>query len=238
MTGEIKTRTKIQFGGTAALCLDDDGMIQRLKVPAPHIEVSLSTRTENILPSPHPRDSEAKRSNSDLAVCGNVSKTVSEAPSKAVSEEPSKAVSEGPTKTVSHATSPAVTPRSGDGQNHYVYKAPVCFARDFHEEFHENFMKYCPDLEGRFPENFRLISHMIRAFVGKIVKGASAEDYKRFAKSHSKYKLEKDHFNGFGEAVVMTVINRLGKFGTIQVANVWRTEISKMVEAMRKAYLK
>mmetsp|Transcript_22745 Transcript_22745/g.36532 ORF Transcript_22745/g.36532 Transcript_22745/m.36532 type:complete len:104 (-) Transcript_22745:195-506(-) len=55
-----------------------------------------------------------------------------------------------------------------------------------------------------------------------------------FAKSHKKYELKQEHFEGFAEALVDTIQVRLGKFGTIELIKIWREVTQDMIKVMRK----
>jgi len=111
--------------------------------------------------------------------------------------------------------------------------------RPFHEDFMEQFFKYCPDLKSKFPSNYTLVSKMIQSFVSNAIVGSDLHRlYRKYGKSHIKYDLTADHFQGFSGALVDTIQSRLGKFGTIELIRIWRLTTDAIVKGMEKEYLK
>ncbi|GAB5354380.1 hypothetical protein AAMO2058_000113800 [Amorphochlora amoebiformis] len=113
--------------------------------------------------------------------------------------------------------------------------------KPFHEVFEARFMKYCPDLEDKFPTDYALIVKMIQNFIskatnadGKVMKVMAV----KFAKTHAKYNLTEEHFQGFSEALIDTLKGRLGKFGTMQLMKIWREVTEALVGIMFKEYTK
>jgi len=111
-------------------------------------------------------------------------------------------------------------------------------ATEFQDTFQMYLFRFCPDLKAKFPKNFRLIVAMIKSFVEKVIKGQAEEAYAAFAKTHIKYNLTKDHFNGFAESIVKTVVTRMGEMGNINIAKIWREETTAAVELFHSAYSK
>eukprot|EP00467_Chlorarachnion_reptans_P017132 CAMPEP_0114523286 /NCGR_PEP_ID=MMETSP0109-20121206/21210_1 /TAXON_ID=29199 /ORGANISM="Chlorarachnion reptans, Strain CCCM449" /LENGTH=184 /DNA_ID=CAMNT_0001704591 /DNA_START=44 /DNA_END=598 /DNA_ORIENTATION=+ len=111
--------------------------------------------------------------------------------------------------------------------------------RPFHEDFEEQFFKYCPDLKTQFPSNYAMVSKMIARFIGTAI---DAKDHskmaKTFAKGHRKYKLNRSHFEGFASALVDTLQDRLGKFGTIELIKIWREVTLGLINRLEKEYNK
>ncbi|GAB5370342.1 hypothetical protein AAMO2058_001484300 [Amorphochlora amoebiformis] len=107
----------------------------------------------------------------------------------------------------------------------------------FHEDFEAQFIKYCPDVAKKFPTDFALVSKMIQTFISNAIDSKEIGPLaKRFAKSHKKYKLEHEHFDGFAQALVDTLQTRLGKFGTIELIKIWREVTNNLVSHMEKVY--
>mmetsp|Transcript_32848 Transcript_32848/g.45839 ORF Transcript_32848/g.45839 Transcript_32848/m.45839 type:complete len:85 (+) Transcript_32848:443-697(+) len=76
---------------------------------------------------------------------------------------------------------------------------------------------------------------MIRQFVTNSINASAIPILARsFAKSHKKYQLKQEHFEGFAEALVDTIQVRLGKFGTIELIKIWREVTKEMIKVMRK----
>mmetsp|Transcript_10989 Transcript_10989/g.15287 ORF Transcript_10989/g.15287 Transcript_10989/m.15287 type:complete len:252 (+) Transcript_10989:162-917(+) len=109
--------------------------------------------------------------------------------------------------------------------------------RNFNKEFEKQFLTYCPDLKHRYPVGYLIISKMIISFIASIVDGDKTDQMiERFARAHVRYCLKKQHFEGFGMAIVMTVQARLGKLATIPVTKIWAEVMMRMVRKMWKAY--
>jgi len=109
----------------------------------------------------------------------------------------------------------------------------------FHHEFMQTFFQFCPDIKAKFPNDFILVAKMIKSFISKLVKGTDVKVMaKEFAKTHMKYNLKKEHFDGFGAALVKTIQNRLGRFGTIKLIGIWRRVVEELTSIMHTAYVK
>ncbi|GAB5356870.1 hypothetical protein AAMO2058_000325600 [Amorphochlora amoebiformis] len=136
----------------------------------------------------------------------------------------------------------AVTKKSSSALDEQKSKAAMTFRSDkmykpFHVDFEVQFFKYCPDLSKKFPTDFSLVSRMIQTFVTKAIESKSVGELaKRFSKSHQKYRLKQEHFNGFSEALVDTLQVRLGKFGTIELIKIWREVTDALVSVMQREY--
>mmetsp|Transcript_28370 Transcript_28370/g.39460 ORF Transcript_28370/g.39460 Transcript_28370/m.39460 type:complete len:586 (+) Transcript_28370:140-1897(+) len=109
--------------------------------------------------------------------------------------------------------------------------------RRFHEDFELMFLRYCPDLVQKFPNNYKLISKMIQSFMSNAI---SKKDYSKmastFAKGHKRYKLTSGHFEGFKEALLDTIKLRSGNLATIELVTAWKITIGAIVGALHKAY--
>ncbi|GAB5365812.1 hypothetical protein AAMO2058_001090400 [Amorphochlora amoebiformis] len=116
-------------------------------------------------------------------------------------------------------------------------KCKVSNASVFQIEFKECLFRLCPDLSNRFPASFALVVTMLKSFIKKVINGSCTPGLvDSFVKSHVTYKLKKEHFDGFGEAIASTVTNLLGPFGTFELCKIWREETSVMVEMLYKNY--
>jgi len=84
------------------------------------------------------------------------------------------------------------------------------------------------------------VARMIQSAITRLVKGK--DDLKKltssFANSHRHYKLTKEHFDGFGMALVQTIQKRLGKLGTIQLIQIWKKVTSRLTDELHAAYSK
>mmetsp|Transcript_21326 Transcript_21326/g.31739 ORF Transcript_21326/g.31739 Transcript_21326/m.31739 type:complete len:202 (+) Transcript_21326:68-673(+) len=118
-------------------------------------------------------------------------------------------------------------------------QTPRSNLQNFQYEFMQQFFRYCPDLKSQFPTDFILIAKMIKSFLSELVKG-SAKDVKtmakKFAKGHRKYDLTREHFDGFGSALVKTIQQRLGKFGTLQLIGIWKTVVANLMNELHFAH--
>jgi len=110
----------------------------------------------------------------------------------------------------------------------------------FHVEFMNAYFQFCPEIKDKFPKDFLLIAKMIKSFIVKLIEGKTSKDtlIQKFVKSHRAYKLKEEHFDGFGAALVQTVQRRLGRFGTIQIVNIWRTAVAGLTKDLQVAYNK
>jgi len=83
--------------------------------------------------------------------------------------------------------------------------------KPFHEDFENSFFKYCPDLKSKFPSNYSLVSKMIQTFIGNAIEAKDIQKLgRKYGKSHKKYNLKSEHFEGFSHALVDTIQSRLG----------------------------
>mmetsp|Transcript_3655 Transcript_3655/g.5225 ORF Transcript_3655/g.5225 Transcript_3655/m.5225 type:complete len:191 (-) Transcript_3655:191-763(-) len=105
----------------------------------------------------------------------------------------------------------------------------------FHTDFENKLLNYCPDLKEKFPTNFSLVSKMLLTFVSAICEEKDVIDLaKSFAKSHRKYSLTEEHFQGFSSALCDSVKARLGIFATIELVNIWRETAKDVADMMQK----
>eukprot|EP00469_Lotharella_globosa_P016964 CAMPEP_0167818576 /NCGR_PEP_ID=MMETSP0112_2-20121227/4882_1 /TAXON_ID=91324 /ORGANISM="Lotharella globosa, Strain CCCM811" /LENGTH=205 /DNA_ID=CAMNT_0007718577 /DNA_START=113 /DNA_END=731 /DNA_ORIENTATION=- len=135
--------------------------------------------------------------------------------------------------------------------------------KPFHEDFENSFFKYCPDLKSKFPSNYSLVSKMIpraqycpdlkskfpsnyslvskmiQTFIGNAIEAKDIQKLgRKYGKSHKKYNLKSEHFEGFSHALVDTIQSRLGKFGTIELIKIWRDVTDSIVKVLEKEYMK
>mmetsp|Transcript_6075 Transcript_6075/g.11185 ORF Transcript_6075/g.11185 Transcript_6075/m.11185 type:complete len:380 (+) Transcript_6075:288-1427(+) len=111
--------------------------------------------------------------------------------------------------------------------------------RRFHEEFTQQFLIYCPDLQHAYPVGYLIIAKMIISFITCLIwKKKMDPIILRFAKSHAKLELSRHHFYGFGHAMVETVSKRLGSYATIHIVSIWEIAMAKLVGKMYSAYTK
>jgi len=105
--------------------------------------------------------------------------------------------------------------------------------KPFHEDFENSFFKYCPDLKSKFPSNYSLVSKMIQTFIGNAIEAKDIQKLgRKYGKSHKKYNLKSEHFEGFSHALVDTIQSRLGKFGTIELIKIWRDVTDSIVKVV------
>eukprot|EP00470_Lotharella_oceanica_P015227 CAMPEP_0170183718 /NCGR_PEP_ID=MMETSP0040_2-20121228/31492_1 /TAXON_ID=641309 /ORGANISM="Lotharella oceanica, Strain CCMP622" /LENGTH=178 /DNA_ID=CAMNT_0010429541 /DNA_START=20 /DNA_END=553 /DNA_ORIENTATION=+ len=105
--------------------------------------------------------------------------------------------------------------------------------RKFHEEFVDQFLTYCPDLKHAYPIGYLIIAKMIISFISSMVNEKQMEPMiARFARSHVKYDLDQNHFNGFGHALVLTIQKRLGKIATVGLVQIWSKVMRNLVGCM------
>jgi len=119
-------------------------------------------------------------------------------------------------------------------------KAGPLDLESFHGEFMGAYFKFCPDIKKKFPQEHILVARMIQSAITRLVKGK--DDLKKltstFANSHRHYDLTKEHFDGFGMALVQTIQKRLGKLGTIQLIQIWKKVTSRLTDELHAAYSK
>eukprot|EP00469_Lotharella_globosa_P018410 CAMPEP_0167813798 /NCGR_PEP_ID=MMETSP0112_2-20121227/2055_1 /TAXON_ID=91324 /ORGANISM="Lotharella globosa, Strain CCCM811" /LENGTH=178 /DNA_ID=CAMNT_0007712923 /DNA_START=67 /DNA_END=600 /DNA_ORIENTATION=- len=105
--------------------------------------------------------------------------------------------------------------------------------RRFHEEFVDQFLTYCPDLKHSYPIGYLIIAKMIISFISSMVNDKKMDQMlARFARSHAKYDLDQNHFNGFGHALVLTIQKRLGKLATVGLIQIWSKVMQNLVNCM------
>mmetsp|Transcript_17396 Transcript_17396/g.26094 ORF Transcript_17396/g.26094 Transcript_17396/m.26094 type:complete len:182 (+) Transcript_17396:269-814(+) len=141
-------------------------------------------------------------------------------------------------KSQSASVASGVTPLDGKSVKSSSLKSDHV-VQPFHVDFMSQFFKYCPDLAKKFPSDYNLVSKMIQSFISTAI-NSDAKKFQslanRFGKTHTKYNLQKEHFEGFAEALCDTIQSRLGKFGTIELVRIWRTVTETIVKDMQKAY--
>mmetsp|Transcript_18758 Transcript_18758/g.26148 ORF Transcript_18758/g.26148 Transcript_18758/m.26148 type:complete len:203 (+) Transcript_18758:45-653(+) len=115
-----------------------------------------------------------------------------------------------------------------------IVRGQKCF-KPFNKDFQNLFFQYCPDLSEKFPKDSLMVSKFIQTFISDVVEGRKNDKLTEMFVAQ-KFQLKQAHFEGFAQALVDCVQERLGKYGTIELIRVWEKVAKSMASKLYKDY--